>query len=215
MAAALIFGGAPIEPNARLTARLARLDAPVVVAADGGAATALAFGFLPDVVIGDFDSLEPALLTRLRERGVPIETYPRDKDQTDGQLAIARAARFAPEALYLVGFLGGPRLDMTLGNVLLLARYTLAITLLDERNECLLLSAPATHRWHTEPGEIVSLLPLDGDTSIATDGLRWALAHEGLAFGDTRGLSNEPVSTVARVELSRGRVLLTRHFPQV
>src|SRR5690242_5078575 len=95
------------------------LERPFVVAADAGAATALAFGFTPDVLIGDFDSLEPDLLAQLRTLDVQVEEYPRDKDATDGQLAVERALAEQPEALYLVGFLGGPRLDQALANILL------------------------------------------------------------------------------------------------
>jgi len=54
----VVFAAAPLALNARTSARLAELDQPYVVAADGGAATALAFGFQPDVVVGDLVRLE-------------------------------------------------------------------------------------------------------------------------------------------------------------
>src|SRR5450432_2020540 len=101
-------------PGPRLTARLSELPRPYVVAADGGAATALAFGFQPDVVVGDLDSIDTRVLADLQRRGVPIETYPRDKDATDGQLAVERALVAQPTCLWLLGFLGGPRLDQAL-----------------------------------------------------------------------------------------------------
>src|ERR1700674_2639024 len=101
-------------PTARTTARLAVLDRPYVVAADGGAATALAFGMPPDVVVGDLDSIEAPVLADLKRRGVPVETHPRDKNATDGQLAIERALLVEPASLWLLGFLGVPRLDQGL-----------------------------------------------------------------------------------------------------
>src|SRR5437763_100902 len=116
---ALIFAAAPLQPTPRLRARLSQLNKPFVVAADGGAATALAFGYTPDVVIGDFDSIDSATLHYLQTNGVTIEPYPRDKDQTDGQLALEHAFLTKPEALFLLGFLGGLRLDMAIANVLL------------------------------------------------------------------------------------------------
>ena len=54
------------------------------------------FGYQPDVVVGDLDSIAAPVLADLQRRGVPIEAYPRDKDATDGQLAIERAIKVQP-----------------------------------------------------------------------------------------------------------------------
>src|SRR5258708_21719882 len=115
-----VFPAAPPEPTARLRARLNEPARRYVVAADQGAATALAFGLKPDVVIGDLDSIDEATLAELRRLGVPIDVYPRDKNATDGQLAVELALQKHPTQLLLLGFLGGPRLDQALANVLLL-----------------------------------------------------------------------------------------------
>ena len=211
---AIVFGGAPLEPTPRMRARLVGLDRPFIVAADRGAATALAFGWQPDVVVGDLDSLDAETLATLERRGVPIETYPRAKDETDGQLAVERALQAQPDELLLLGFLGGPRLDQAVANVLLPIIIRPRTVLLDTRNECVLLRDGQDWAWRPEPGELVSLLPMGSDASgVRTEGLRWALAGDTLRFGHTRGLSNEPVAAHVRVALGRGLLLVTRHFP--
>jgi thiamine pyrophosphokinase len=212
--AAIVFAAAPIGPTSRLRARLRELSKPYVVAADGGAATALAFAYQPDVVIGDLDSIESATLSELRRLGVPIEAHPRDKDATDGQLAVERALQVRPSALVLVGFLGGPRLDQALANVLILVGLETLAVLLDEQNECVLVRPGMEHAWRTErTNEVVSLLPVNGDAlGVRTRGLRWPLAGEPLRLGDTRGLSNEPTADEATVSIERGLLLVTRHF---
>lgn len=215
MRAAIVFAAAPLTRGPRLTRRLGQVREPYVVAADDGASTALAFGFCPDLVIGDLDSIQPATLAQLAQAGVPIETHPRDKDATDGQLAIERALEVGPSTLWLLGFLGGPRLDQLLANVLLLTRVHTPAVLMDERNECLLLASDAEYTWPAEAGEVVSLLPLSGDVSgVRTHGLRWPLRGETLRLGDTRGVSNEPRSGVRRlgVSIETGLLLVTRHF---
>lgn len=212
MPAALVFAAAPIEPTPRLRSRLDRLRAPFVVAADAGAASALALGFRPDVLIGDFDSLDPTTLDALSS--VPIERYPRDKDATDGQLAIERALRAQASELWLVGFLGGPRLDQALANVLLLTRIQVPSLMLDGHNECRLVRPAEGQAWTAETPEIVSLLPLSADVrGVRTSGLRWPLQDASLSLGDTRGVSNEPVGTSVSVSVETGLLLLTRHFP--
>jgi thiamine pyrophosphokinase len=211
---ALVFAAAPLQPTPRLRARLADIAAPYVVAADDGAATALAFGYQPDVVIGDLDSLNAATRSELERRGVAFETYPRDKNATDGQLALERALQIQPIAVWLLGFLGGPRLDQSVANILLLTRIDAQIVLLDEMNECLLIRPHTHYRWHSDQKEIVSLIPLKGDvTQVNTEGLQWPLHREILHLGDTRGLSNEPISDEVSVSIGSGHLLLTRHFP--
>lgn len=215
MAAALVFAAAPLEPTPRLRSRLASLQSPTVVAADNGATTALAFGLKPDLVIGDFDSIDPSALDELRRQGVPIETHPRDKDATDGQLAIARALQLNPTELYLVGFLGGPRLDQLLANVLLLRTLEVPTLLLDANNECRLMRPHTPISWSPEPGEVVSLIPLTTTVEgVRTQGLRWPLEDEQLHLGDTRGVSNEPLDgQQVSVQTRAGLMLVTRHFP--
>ena len=48
-------------------------DAELRVGADGGAQHLLEAGFLPHIVIGDFDSLAPATLAELEAWGIAIE----------------------------------------------------------------------------------------------------------------------------------------------
>jgi thiamine pyrophosphokinase len=211
---AVIFGGAPLDPTPRLRSRVAELVQPFVVAADRGASTALAFGCQPDVVVGDLDSLDAHTLAELQRRGVPIETYPRDKDATDGQLALERALVVGPDLLLVLAYLGGPRLDQALANVLLLTQTRSRVVLLDARNECVLLREHEAWQWQPEATELISLLPIGGDAhGVRTGGLRWQLDGETLRFGSTRGLSNEPISNQAHVSVERGQLLLTRHFP--
>jgi thiamine pyrophosphokinase len=165
------------------------------------------------VVVGDFDSIDPAVLGQLQD--ITVESYPRDKNATDGQLAIERALSAETDELVLVGFLGGPRLDQELANVLLLTTLSVATTLVDGSNECRLVRAGETWAWSAEPGEIVSLLPLGGDADgVRTHGLRWPLDDDTLIGGQTRGVSNEPVQARVGVSLASGCLLVTRHFPE-
>lgn len=211
---AIVFAAAPVEPTSRLRLRLGAARHPLVVAADRGAARALAFGFEPDLVVGDLDSIDQATLAELRQRRVPIEVHPRDKDATDGQLAIDRALAWRPSYLLLIGFLGGPRLDQALASVLLLAQVQARAIVLDERNECQLVRPGGDHMWRTQSGEVDSLIPIGADVDgVSTRGLRWPLVRDRLVLGDTRGISNEPSAEEAGVSIARGLLLVTRHFP--
>jgi thiamine pyrophosphokinase len=210
---ALVFGGAPLLVTTRLVRRLAGLERPFVVAADAGAETALRLGFVPDVVVGDFDSLgEPALI-ELKTRQIAVERHPTDKDETDGQLAVERALAAGPDELLLIGFLGGPRLDQEVANILLLTSVPAVAVLVDGANECRLVRSGEKCAWIPERNEIVSLLPVGGDAhGVRTYGLRWQLNGDTLRLGSTRGVSNEPLAEHVGVELAAGSLLVTRHF---
>jgi thiamine pyrophosphokinase len=214
--AAIVFAGAPLEPTPHLHARIAELGPATIIAADSGATTALAFGLRPDLVVGDLDSLEPATRAELERQGVPFQLYPRAKDATDGQLALEHALSLNPSSVLLLGFLGGQRLDMALSSVLLLLTTPARVNLLDEHNECLLLRGPDDHAWSAQRGELISLIPLNGDCQgVTTTGLRFPLRDEPLILGQTRGVSNEPLAEQVRVTLASGTLLLARHFARL
>ncbi|GAC1315291.1 MAG: thiamine diphosphokinase [Chloroflexota bacterium] len=212
---AVVFGAAPLSRTERLLRRIADLTKPLIVAADGGAATAFAFGCVPDVVLGDLDSIPAETLADVRERRIPVEVFPRDKDLIDGELALERAIEAGARRLLLLGFLGGPRLDMTLANISLLLRARSNNKVLaDERNEVSLICGEGTQCWRAEPGELVSLVPLAGPVDgITTRGLRWPLMGARLALGETRGVSNEPVGDdPVTVTVRSGMLLVARHY---
>ncbi len=85
MKAIVVAGGDAAPDDA------AQLDgADLVIAADSGAAWLDERGIRPDLVVGDMDSVDPALLERLAADGVTIERHPSEKDASDAELAIDR-----------------------------------------------------------------------------------------------------------------------------
>ena len=190
----------------------------LVVAADGGAAAARALGLTVDVLVGDADSIAPAESERLAAAGVAVEAALVDKDETDTELALLAALRRGATEVTVLGAFGGGRLDHALANIALLAHPSLAarsIELLDGRTRVRLLVAPgpdggaATLALDGRVGDLVSLLPVDGDVEgVTTSGLRYPLVDEPLPLGPARGVSNVRLAAAARVTLRRGRLLV-------
>ena len=183
-----------------------------IVAADGGARHALALGLIPDLVIGDLDSITPADLQRVRASGAEIERHPVDKDATDLELALDRVQSWGSEEVLLLGAWGG-RLDQSLANLFLLAnpRYrSMRLSLASGRQTAWIVRDQLVIRG--QAGDIVSVLALSPQVTGLTydDGLRWRLQGVTLSFGSSRGVSNEMTAPQATIRLQSG-VLLVMH----
>lgn len=207
MRAAVFLNGAPDPPD-KLREAAARAD--LVAAADGGARHALGAGVLPDLVVGDMDSLGKDAARRIKERGVPVERYPAEKDKMDGHLAILAARRRGATAVDLLCAWGG-----RVSAVLALPHLLLAA----ERAG---LRATAVATWgHTfvvengsrlvegTKGDGVSVFPVSGPAvGVTLEGMAYPLRNARMEPGDSLGFHNELVGGKARVGVEKGALLV-------
>jgi thiamine pyrophosphokinase len=205
-AVALVFaGGDPVDGD--VASRLPQSDA-TVVAADSGVEVALALGRRVDLLIGDFDSADPAAVEAAVANGAEVRRYPTDKEQSDLELALHAARAGGARRVIVVGGYGG-RLDHFLANALLLASPAFA----DLEIEALVGDARITvihrkARLSGAPGDLCSLLAVGGPArGVRTTGLRFPLEGEDLLPGSTRGVSNEFIEPRATVSLDQGALL--------
>jgi thiamine pyrophosphokinase len=192
-----------------------------IICADGGTRHALALAIQPDLIIGDMDSAEKEQVLELQKSGVLFELFPRDKNETDLELAINRAIEQSPQQIIIIAALGG-RLDQTLANIALLADLRLAtfdVRLDDGVEEIFLCRDQA--QVQGKSGDIVSLIPWQGAVSeIQTKNLKWVL-HKGTLYPDkTRGISNELIDDNASISIGSGLLLIVHrrqhlHLAQV
>ncbi len=180
-----------------------------ILCADGGTHHALALGLQPNLVVGDMDSLSKDAWKKLEQANVQIELHPRDKDETDLELAIRRAIEMNPDSILIVGALGG-RVDQTLGNIALLSDARLAsldCRFDDGAEEIFFCRARSLVEGRS--GDIVSLIPWSGAVhGIHTEGLKWSLRGETLHPEKTRGISNEMIDRTASISIESGLLLV-------
>ena len=202
----IIFANGSLKTTAQLRQFFKADD--FIIAADGGAKHCQALGLVPDVIIGDFDSLDDLSLQLLEQSGSQIIQHPRRKDYTDLELAIRHASSLQPEEIIVLGALGA-RWDQTLANMLLPAAFPdQTIRMLDEDQEILLIIGPGKGQIYGEPGDTISLIPVQGHASgVSTQGLEYALHGETLFFGATRGISNVLTNKTAMVNVDSGMLI--------
>lgn len=202
---AVIFSNGEYGDPAGIKQRLRSDD--YLVCADGALAEMAALGLRPALLVGDFDSVEPALLAQARAEGVEVVTSPHDQDYTDTELALTQALARGYRQILLVGAWGG-RPDHALANLFLVAPFAQQaydISLTDGCWDIYMVAEGLV--LNNCLHKTVSLLALTPQTrGVFTQGLRWPLADSSLSWGQGLGISN--VAVVPRVEIKVGEGLL-------
>lgn len=204
----IILANGTLADPAALRAALRPGDRLMV--ADGGLRHLLGLGLEPDVYVGDGDSVSDGELEQLAADGVEMHRFPRQKENTDLELALQLAQEAgAGEVIVWGGF--GDRWDQTLANILLLAhpsfaQSSLQIRLVDRQHELFLIHGNTMIEGR--PGDTVSLIPVGGDAQgVTTEGLAYPLSEGTLPFGSTLGVSNELLGELATVVVEAGLVV--------
>ncbi len=195
-----------------------------VIAADGGFDVLRRNGIVPDLLVGDFDSLNPKGIQNEETAGngqeeadgfraEKIIRHPPEKDDTDMLLAVKEGLRKGYREFWIYGGLGG-RLDHTFANVqtleyiakqggrgyLIGERETLTVI----RNDCLILpeNTQQTYRY-------VSVFCLgDAAEGVSLRNLKYPLENAVLTKEFPLGVSNEFTGEKAQIEVMQGSLLV-------
>jgi thiamine pyrophosphokinase len=201
----VLAGGFP-PPEDRLRAERARADA--LVCADGGLRTAWAAGLVPDLVVGDLDSLPGWAHERLPAGVIRHEPGAEDNDLEKALRAVyARWGAAAEIALLGAGPDQG-RSDHGLANLgVLLAEPHRRIVWVDAAGRMVALR-DGRLTADDAVGAILSVLPWSaGGATVSEVGVHYPLDEARLLLGG-RGVSNEIGDETAAVEVHQGVALV-------
>lgn len=200
-----------VKPSRRFIEHL-RASTSLFLAADGAANYLAELDITPDVVLGDFDSLDP----QVRRAFVDCPFLQiADQETCDLEKAVAYALNQGATRIALIGAQGG-RIDHSLTAISVLLKYSsqAQISLQDEN--------AVTYAVHREleingrVGETLSLIAFTPVEEVYLEGVKWSLQGENLTPG-SRGVSNVIQNPPVRVRARSGVLLLThlRKFPPV
>jgi thiamine pyrophosphokinase len=181
----------------------------VLIACDSGLNYVFAEGLIPDIILGDFDSVNKEILNFYKNKGCEIVTYPVKKDNTDTELGIFEAEKRGADDIVLLAA-SGSRLDHTIANIHILVplvKKGLRARLIDEHN----ILEPITDRLTFENlnGSYVSLLPLtESACKVTTYGFEYPLDNAEVTMGTSLTVSNVIVRDDAWVSV-KGGVLIS------
>ncbi len=185
--------------------------ADLIIAADSGAEHMKKTGYLPHVIVGDLDSIDPDTLNFFRKNRVPIQSHPSRKSKTDMALCMDYAQAKGATHITLLAATG-TRLDHTLANILLLmslADAGISARIMDEKNEICVVKNRVDLTG--TPGDLVSLIPLTPTVQgVTLKGLSYPLENQTLVMGNTLGISNFFSASCAQIFIRSGTLLVVR-----
>ncbi len=205
---AFIVGGGPAPAVGWLRRQI--LPGDCLMAADRGASYLQADGLMPDLLLGDFDSLPPEMLHTLQKECRQCLTFPCDKDYSDLELALRAAHHLGLKQIVIAAALYG-RLDHCLFNIISI------LQLADELGLEASLIAPDCQifqlkqkkcSWEGRKDTLLSIIPLDDEAEVSLQGAKWPLDHSKLRRSSTRGLSNVVVADEVTLECHCGRIIV-------
>lgn len=176
-----------------------------VICSDGGANTAKLLGIVPDIVIGDLDSINEPVRSLLGDKGVRFINFPHDKDYTDTFLALNTAEKEGFSDIVIWGGTGG-RLDHTLANLQNAATFAKkGVSIRFESPVETIYIIRNSLNLKGSPGDTVSVLALsERAEGVTLTGFKYPLINATLEFDQPIGISNIIDVIESEIQLDSG-----------
>nr|WP_034550472.1 thiamine diphosphokinase [Carnobacterium funditum] len=180
------------------------------IGVDRGALRLLDYGIKPVLALGDFDSITPAELNKLKNEVEDVRQFPAEKDATDTELAVRVAFHeYFPEEVTIFGATGG-RLDHFLNNLWLVflptfQPYISKIRIVDNKNS-LSYFIPGTYTIEKERDKkYLAFICLTSVEKLTLTGVKYELTETDIAFPCSLA-SNEFANEKAQFSFESGLV---------
>ncbi len=164
-----------------------------IIAADGGGDVLGEYGIVPDIVMGDFDSISDGSLQKYETSEARVLRFPAEKDETDLELCADMAVDMGATDIVLLGVMGG-RFDHTYAALLVLnrVRHFLKSAWIAHDGQQLCI-VEGTKHFEVSPGCTFSVLPFLGSCSYTIEGDVKYPAKDLLLEG-TRSVGNSNIA---------------------
>lgn len=203
----ILANGKP--PRKQIITYLIRKGYSKLICADGGANHAFRMGLIPDIIIGDLDSITKSAYEfyKLKSR---ITKIARQND-TDVEKAIKLAIKQGFGEIILLGVTGG-RLDHTICNLGIVLKFFNKVKCILIAENSILIPLSGLTILKSFTGEIISLYGFNKTTKITTKGLKYPLTKTSLPFGERESTSNVSTLNTVTIKVEGGKIFLIRDF---
>ncbi len=207
MNAVIVSGGK--RPSEKLLRNYLK-EGDYLIAADSGCECLWDYNIIPDLLVGDFDSVDKEVLNIMKEKVKEIKKFPPEKDYTDTEIAIMEAHRHGANNILLFGATGN-RIDHMLGNIGLILKYkkqNIKIEVIDDNNRMYLSEKHMILKG--TKGENIGFHALSNVVKNFTiKGAKYNL-YKGIHMNllDPRAICNEFIGTDIEINFDEGELLI-------
>lgn len=202
----IISGGTP--PSKELLVKEISGDT-FIIAADSGANCLYLYNIRPDLLVGDFDSIDKKVLNYFEKDNCTIDIYPKEKDFTDTEIAVKKALCMKPNEIVFLGCTGS-RIDHMLGNIGMLKiclENGVNASIKDENNNIRLFSSGVS--LNATVGTTFSVQSYGNEIiELTIEGAKYPLNNYNLKIGQSITISNEFAEPQVQLRFKSGILMV-------
>ncbi|MCR5367913.1 thiamine diphosphokinase [Eubacterium sp.] len=193
-----------------------------IIAADKGLEVLYKLSVMPDIILGDFDSVDNSILEEYKSE--ILTRFSPVKDFTDGEAAVDKAIEVVlsrgdqnesdiPESSVVILGATGSRLDHVLANISLLKKAVDAgvrAEIVDRNNKIRIFNNFDSIKVFKNNGKkYLSLMPLgDKVTGLTLSGFKYGATDADLYQGSSLAISNEITSDYGMISFKDGYLIV-------
>jgi len=203
----ILANGKP--PRKQIITYLIRKGYSTLICADGGANHAFRMGLIPDMIIGDLDSITKSVCKFYKSKSRIIKIS--RQNDTDVEKVIKLAIKKGFGEIILLG-VTGDRLDHTICNLGIVLKFFSKVKCILIAENSILIPLSGLTILKSVPGEIISIYGFNKTTKITTKGLKYQLTKASLPFGERESTSNVSTLNTVTIKVEGGKIFLIRDF---
>lgn len=177
--------------------------ADFILALDGGADNALKAGIMPNLVIGDLDSISASAKNKIGKENILKIAR---QDNTDLEKGLDFARYFKVPNITIVCALGG-RIDFSLSNLSSVFSYIDKAEIIFKTSSCDIYPIKKSTKFTCKTGAKVSLVPMGNTSGLTLKNLKYTLQNATFKIGQT-AVSNIALKNTFEVSFTKGKLLV-------
>lgn len=210
MKATVISGGEKLDP----TIIKREIKNSYIICADSGIKNLRDLKIKPDLLLGDFDSIEDLDRKKLEDKEIEILKFPKEKDGTDTEMALEEAIKRGFDQITILA-MSGTRLDHTLANLFLLEKIynkKIKAKAVDNNNE-IIFAGPGQYIFKKDENyKYISLVPVSEEVIFSTENMAYEVKSLLIKRETSRAISNEMKKgkEASKIIIEKGKTFIIR-----